>query len=107
MMTENMEEYLKNRFDVWDHVLKILRDLNVGIDQSDDMINHPLHYQSEKGIEVIDVIEAFKLNFNLANAIKYILRSGKKGEALEDIQKAIWYLKREKLNLTKETSYEV
>ena len=36
-------------------------------------VNHPDHYQSER-IETIDVIEAFRLNFSLGSAVKYILR---------------------------------
>lgn len=64
-----------------------------------DKVNHPGHYQSSTGMEVIEVIEAFELNYNLGNAIKYILRSGKKGAAIEDLQKAIWYLRREKIRL--------
>lgn len=56
-----------------------------------DPVNHPKHYQSE-GMEVIDVIEAFKLGFPLGNAIKYILRAGKKKNGLQDLQKAAWYL---------------
>ena len=59
-----------------------------------DSVNHPSHYQSGK-IEAIDVIEAFALNFNRGNALKYILRAGKKGSIKEDLSKAIWYLKRE------------
>lgn len=60
-----------------------------------DNINHPSHYQTKSGLEVIDVIEAFELNFLLANSIKYILRSGKKGDRIEDLKKAVWYLQRE------------
>lgn len=58
-------------------------------------INHPEHYQSKSGLEVIDIIESFDLNFNLGNVIKYTLRSGKKNERLEDLKKALWYLIRE------------
>jgi len=57
-------------------------------------VDHPDHYQSGP-IEVIEVIEAFELGFCLGNAIKYILRAGKKGDRREDLEKAIWYLKRE------------
>lgn len=67
-----------------------------------EKVNHPQHYRSESGSEVIDVIEDFELNYNLGNAIKYILRSDKKGAQTEDLQKAIWYLKREKLRLQEE-----
>ncbi len=60
-----------------------------------EAINHPEHYQSKDGIEVIDVIDSFDLNFNLGNCIKYILRNQKKGFPLQDLQKALWYLERE------------
>ena len=59
-----------------------------------DPVHNPPHYKSG-GIEVIDVIEAFELNFRLANVIKYVLRAGRKGDALEDLEKAAWYLDRE------------
>jgi len=58
-----------------------------------DMVNHPPHYKSGS-MEVIDVIESFGLGFCLGNSIKYILRAGKKGNAKQDLQKAIWYLTR-------------
>lgn len=53
-----------------------------------DNINHPAHYKG-KGLESIQVIEAFDLGFHLGNAIKYILRAGKKGDRKEDLQKAV------------------
>lgn len=59
-----------------------------------DPVHNPAHYKSG-GIEVIDVIEAFDLNFGLANVIKYVLRAGRKGDALQDLEKAAWYLDRE------------
>ena len=59
-----------------------------------DLINNPEHYQAN-GIEAIDVIEAYGLNFNLGNTIKYILRADKKGNKKQDLEKAQWYLKRE------------
>ena len=59
-----------------------------------DNVNNPSHYN--KGtIEVIEVIEDWKLNFNLGNAIKYIGRCEHKNNKKEDIKKAIWYLERE------------
>jgi len=57
-------------------------------------VNHPKHYRGTK-YEAIDIIEDFDLNFCLGNAIKYILRAGKKGDKIEDLRKAIWYLTRE------------
>lgn len=56
-------------------------------------VNHPEHYQGN-GMEVIDIIESFNLSFHKGNAIKYILRSGKKGNESKDLEKAIWYLNR-------------
>jgi len=58
-----------------------------------DKINHPEHYQGE-GLEAIDVIEKFGLDMHRGTAVKYILRSGRKGSVLDDIKKAIWYLVR-------------
>jgi hypothetical protein len=58
-----------------------------------DMVNHPPHYKAG-GIETIDVIEAFGLDFHRGNAVKYILRAGRKGDAEEDLRKALWYLNR-------------
>jgi hypothetical protein len=60
-----------------------------------EMVNHPSHYQTEDGLEVIDVIEKFDLNFHLGNVVKYVLRAGKKDEYLQELKKAKWYLDRE------------
>lgn len=59
-----------------------------------DMVNHPPHY-TVGGIETIDFIEAKTLGYNLGNAVKYITRAYWKGDALQDLQKAEFYLKRE------------
>ena len=59
-----------------------------------DNVNNPSHYNTGT-IEVITVIEDWKLNFNLGNAIKYIGRCEHKNNKKEDIKKAIWYLERE------------
>jgi len=58
------------------------------------MVNKPMHYQGEV-FEAIEVIDDFGLNFNLGNVVKYILRCGKKGNAIEDLRKADYYLNRE------------
>jgi hypothetical protein len=63
--------------------------------ESHEMVNSPQHYQSDGGIEAIDVIDAFKLNFNLGNAIKYILRADSKGNKKQDLEKSLWYINRE------------
>lgn len=52
-------------------------------------------YYKAKGLEAIDVIEAYDLGFCLGNAIKYLLRAGKKSSKGEDLSKAIWYIQRE------------
>ena len=58
-----------------------------------DAVNHPSHYPRGK-IEVIDFIEDQQLPYHLGNVIKYIARAGHKGDKLEDLQKARWYLDR-------------
>ena len=60
-----------------------------------DKVNHPNHYGGDTTYETIKVIEAWDLGFNLGNAIKYISRAGKKGNRVEDLNKALFYLKRE------------
>lgn len=63
-----------------------------------DMVNHPPHYKVG-GVETIDFIEAKKLNYNLGNVVKYISRHDLKGDRLENLRKAQWYLDREINNL--------
>ena len=61
-----------------------------------ELVNHPDHYLKNSGHEVIDVIDAWNLDFSLGNAIKYIARSGRKNpeKEKEDLEKACWYIKR-------------
>ena len=62
-------------------------------------VNHPDHYATKKGIEAIDVIEAFTEGLvgceatHTGNVLKYICR-WKKKNGLEDLKKAQWYLNR-------------
>ena len=63
-------------------------------ENKNNLVNNPSHY-NKNGIEVIDVIEAYNLNFRLGNVIKYILRSDLKGNKKQDLEKALWYLQRE------------
>lgn len=68
-------------------------------DNKKEAVNHPDHYK-EGGFEVIDIINAYshvRGSFALGNAVKYILRAGKKDPAkyTEDLKKAIWYLQNE------------
>jgi hypothetical protein len=61
-----------------------------------DPVNHPKHYTKHpSGVECIQITE--HMNFCLGNAVKYIWRADLKHDAIEDIDKAIWYLQREKL----------
>jgi hypothetical protein len=59
-----------------------------------DMVNYPPHYTGG-GIETIDFIEAKGLNYHLGNVVKYITRADHKGDRLENLRKARWYLDRE------------
>lgn len=59
-----------------------------------DPVNHPRHYTGHpSGVECITITE--HMNFCLGNAMKYIWRAGEKGDAIEDLKKARWYLDRE------------
>lgn len=66
-------------------------------ESNDLMVSHPSHYQSETGLEVIDVIEAFTFDLkgieatDTGNILKYICRWNAKN-GLQDLEKAQWYL---------------
>jgi hypothetical protein len=64
-------------------------------EHKEDVINKPKHYNFAT-IEPIDVIEDWKLDFRLANALKYISRAGRKdpSKIKEDLEKAVWYIER-------------
>lgn len=69
-----------------------------------DAVNHPPHYtwlEEKCGIEVIDITR--HMDFCLGNAVKYILRAGRKpiqsenksdfhAGAIQDLKKAVWYI---------------
>lgn len=58
-----------------------------------DMVNHPPHYSEHpSGIECIEITEL--MPFHLGNAFKYVFRAGKKHDAIEDLNKAMWYVNR-------------
>lgn len=65
--------------------------------ENDVMVDHPRHYQSETGMEVLDVIEAFTFDlkgieaWDTGNIIKYICR-WKSKNGLQDLKKARWYI---------------
>ena len=56
-----------------------------------DPVNKPEHYQYS-GIEAIDVIDAWELDYYLGNTIKYICRYKHKEKPLIDLKKALWHL---------------
>ena len=59
-----------------------------------DHVNHPSHYNVHpSGVEAIDVCRY--MPFNLGNAFKYVNRAGHKGNRLQDLEKAKWYLRDE------------
>ena len=61
----------------------------------EDVVNQPKHYVFS-GVEVIEALEAWNLDFRLANVVKYVARAGRKDpeKKREDLEKALWYLKR-------------
>ncbi len=59
-----------------------------------ETINHPAHYGGDTPFECVKVIESFGLGFSQGNSLKYLLRAGKKGDAVEDKKKGLWYLER-------------
>ena len=72
-----------------------LQRIDLTADEPSSAVDHPQHYHAESGVEVIDAIEAWGLSFALGNVVKYVARSGHKGNAREDLQKALWYLTHE------------
>jgi hypothetical protein len=75
----------------------------------EDRVNSPAHYTSHpSGIEAITIAEHY--NFCIGNAIKYLWRAGLKKESslsarqkeIEDLNKALYYIKRQIKNLESE-----
>lgn len=59
-----------------------------------DPVEHPSHYTSHpSGVECIQITR--HMGFNLGNAIKYIWRADLKGDSIEDLKKAEWYIRDE------------
>ena len=81
-------------------VAELAYNLSKGRDREEaDTVNHPAHYKVG-GIETIDFIEA-KLTaeeyrgYLRGNVLKYMSRADHKGDRLENLKKAQWYLNRE------------
>jgi hypothetical protein len=67
-----------------------------------DNVNHPRHYtEHPSGVECIQITE--HMGFNLGNAVKYIWRADLKGNQVEDLKKAIWYINREIQRISNES----
>jgi hypothetical protein len=69
--------------------------INHGERKKKDNVNHPSHYGGADNVyEVIKVIMAWGLGFNLGSAVKYIGRAGKKDpdKHIEDLEKAAFYI---------------
>lgn len=62
-------------------------------DEKPEMVNHPQHYAFK--YEPIDVINDWGLDFNLGNTVKYIARCERKGNKIQDLEKAKFYLEDE------------
>lgn len=59
----------------------------------EDKINHPEHY-TKGGIECIEFIESWGMGYEQGNIIKYVTRYPYKGDAINDLRKAKWYIER-------------
>ena len=98
MMTNNeIREAMENYIPEVKSSNRLVQELQEQKLTSVDAVNHPPHYQSKSGLEVIDVIEAFTDNLkgiyavDTGNAIKYICRWSHKN-GVEDLKKARWYI---------------
>lgn len=63
--------------------------------EDEDSVDHPSHYGGKDNpYEAIKVINAWNLNFELGNVVKYLSRAGRKNpeKTVEDLRKALWYL---------------
>jgi|TARA_B100000519_G_scaffold202863_1_gene222688 hypothetical protein len=58
--------------------------------KTQDIINRPAHYT--KGIETIDYIRSWEMDYVRGNIVKYVTRFPYKGTPLQDLQKAKWYI---------------
>src|SRR5262245_31853048 len=74
-------------------VEKQARKITTGYD-SHDAVNHPRHYNTHpSGVECIEIAE--HMPYCVGVAIKYLWRAGQKESAIQDLEKAAWYVNRE------------
>ncbi len=70
------------------------------VNDKQDSVNHPPHYNGHpSGVECIQITE--HMSFCRGNAMKYLWRAGEKGDEIEDLKKARWYIDREIQRLEK------
>lgn len=74
------------------------KELQATYNKTEDMVNSPKHYTFGT-IEVIEVIDDWRLGYHEGNCVKYIARAKHKGEELQDLKKAQWYLNRKIQNM--------
>ena len=75
-------------------LVKLYTGIDPELDLEFDPVDKPSHYAEGRRYEPIDVIEDWELGMHLGNATKYISRAGRKGDELEDLKKARWYIER-------------
>lgn len=100
---QKLESFLRNEKMKWEPSMGENLEFKLNIDKENDNVNHPSHYTWLKelcGIEVLDITR--HLDFNTGNAVKYLLRAGRKDpkKTIEDLEKAIFYIK-DKINMLK------
>lgn len=76
--------------------MKNYMDVSETLSTSYEAVNNPEHYGGDTCIEAIEASMSREMyeGFLRGNAMKYLWRYDKKGKALEDLQKAMWYLER-------------
>ena len=78
-----------------DNAILTMGNETITLTDNNDMVNHPPHY-NQSGVECIDAISAATGdNFQYylqGNIMKYLWRFDYKGKAVEDLNKAKWYL---------------
>lgn len=60
-----------------------------------DIVNNPAHYVEGREYEPRKVINDWGLSYNIGCAVKYLSRAGRKGDAIQDLEKAINYIQDE------------
>ena len=86
-----------------DKLAKVSVFVNESANRKVEQVSHPSHYAWLKdlcGVEPIEICQHF--DFSVGNALKYIMRKGKvernlteKQQRIQDLEKAIYYLKNE------------